>query len=474
MTLDPKAQAALALHRFGFGPRAGTIAAIASDPRGALLAELERPSAGRLTDPDLLTTGEAARAVFDARQERKAARLVERAEREAKAQTATPAPTPPAPPAGMEKEAKPEAAPAPKATPQPAIQQQIYLEEAKARFDAALAAELGFAERLVWFWSNHFCVSADKVRPLAGAYEREAIRAHVLGRFADMLLAVELHPAMLVYLDNARSIGPKSQAGVSRSRGLNENLAREILELHTVGVRSVYTQANVTNFAKIITGWTVNPAREPARGGEFVFNIRMHEPGAQSVIGKSYPDTGIEQGRAVLADLAKHPATAKHLATKLVRHFVADVPPPALVEVLTRRFLDTGGDLKEVAKALVAAPEAWDAPRGKLKRPGEWIASAMRATGVPCPISAQLSTRKTCSASRCGVRPRPRASLTTRRRGSTALRNASTSPTSSRAALPRWSIRNRQPMRRSGRSRPSRRGRRSNAPKAGRRRLPCC
>ena len=350
MALDPKAQAALALHRFGFGPRAGTIAAIASDPRGALLAELDRPGAGRLTDPDLLTTGEAARAVFDYRQERKAARLVERAEREAQRQTATPAPSSAAPAPGMEKDAKSAATPA-KASPAPAIPQQIYLEEAKARIDAALAAELGFAERLVWFWSNHFCVSADKVRPLAGAYEREAIRTHALGRFADMLLAVESHPAMLVYLDNARSIGPRSPAGINRGRGLNENLAREILELHTLGVRSVYTQEDVISFAKVITGWSVIPPRQdPARGGEFIFNPRMHEPGAQTIIGKSYPDSGVEQGGAVLADLAKHPATARHVAGKLARHFVADAPPPALVDALARRFLDTGGDLKEVRK----------------------------------------------------------------------------------------------------------------------------
>src|SRR5262245_35530226 len=242
MTLDPKAQAALALHRFGFGPRAGTISAIASDPRGALLAELERPGAGRLTDPDLLTGGEAARAVFNYRQERKAARLVERAEREAKAQPATPTPAPaPTPPAGMEKEAKTEGAPAPKANPQPAIPQQIFLEEAKAHFDAALAAELGFAERLVWFWSNHFCVSADKVQSMSGAYEREAIRPNILGRFADLLQAAESHPCMLFYLDQAASMGPNSIAGINRTRGLNENLGREILDLQTLGVRAVVT-----------------------------------------------------------------------------------------------------------------------------------------------------------------------------------------------------------------------------------------
>ena len=185
---------------------------------------------------------------------------------------------------------------------------------------------------------------------------------------------------MLIYLDNARSIGPDSIAGVRQKRGLNENLAREILELHTLGVRSVYTQEDVTRFANVITGWTVVPARQdPARAGEFDFNPRMHQPGEQTVLGRSYPDTGVEQGRAVLAALARHPATAKHVATKLVRHFIADEPPPVLVERLAKRFLATQGDLKELAKALVTAPEAWEAPRTKLKRPGEWIVGAMRA-----------------------------------------------------------------------------------------------
>src|SRR5580704_7875159 len=306
MARDPKAEAALALHRFGFGPRLGSIAAIASDPRGALIAELDRPGAGRIADPDLLASGEAARAAFNFRQERKAQRLAERAQRE----TAKDAPTAAA-------EMSQGAAPAAKPNLQPGVPQQLYLEEAKARIDAALGADLGFAERLVWFWSNHFCVSADKgpVRALCGAYEREAIRAHVLGRFADMLAAVESHPAMLIYLDNVRSIGPDSIAGRNQHKGLNENLAREIMELHTLGVRTVYTQDDVTSFAKVITGWSIVPPRQdPARGGEFTFNPRMHEPGDQTVIGRTYPEGGIEQGRAVLADLARHPATGRHVA----------------------------------------------------------------------------------------------------------------------------------------------------------------
>src|SRR4051794_11599635 len=379
MASDPKADAALALHRFGVSPRPGSIAAIASDPRGALLADLDRAGAGRIPDADLLPSGPAWRAAFAYQEAQREARRAERAMLQADAQGA----------GGSSPDMKPADQPsvpaAPRPNPGPGVPQQIYLDEAKARFNAALGAEIGFVERLVWFWSNHFCVSADKgnVRPICGAYEREAIRPHVLGRFGDMLFAAESHPAMLIYLDNARSIGPESMAGVRQKRGLNENLAREILELHTLGVRSVYTQTDVTSFARVITGWSVVPPRQdPARAGEFQFNPRTHEPGAHTVIGKSYPENGMEQGRAVLAALARHPATAKHIATKLARHFIADEPPPALVQRLTRRFLDSDGDLKELAKALVTAPEAWDTARPKLKRPGEWVIAALRAAAI--------------------------------------------------------------------------------------------
>jgi uncharacterized protein (DUF1800 family) len=381
MALDPKAQAALALYRFGLGPRAGSIAGIASDPRGALLAELDGAGAGRIGNADLLTSGTAARVAFAFQQAQREARQAERAAQQAAA------PSGGASPPQMNDQSAPPP-PAPVRNPGPGMPQQIYLAEAKARIQAALGAEIGFLERLVWFWSNHFCVSADKgnVRQICGAYEREVIRAHVLGRFSDMLLAAETHPAMLIYLDNARSIGPDSIAGLRQKRGLNENLAREILELHTLGVRTVYTQEDVTRFANVITGWTFVPFRQdPVRGGEFEFNPRMHQPGAQTVIGRSYPDAGMQQGRDVLAALARHPATAKHVAAKLARHFVADEPPPALVERLAKRFLATQGDLKEVTKALVAAPEAWEAPRAKLKRPGEWVIGMLRAAGITPP-----------------------------------------------------------------------------------------
>src|SRR5262249_19222275 len=196
---------------------------------------------------------------------------------------------------------------------------------------------------------------------MAGGYEREAIRPHVLGRFADLLLAAESHPAMLIYLDNARSVGPKSVAGLIVKVGLNENFAREVLELHTLGVRTGYTQSDIIAFAKVLTGWTVLPAAtNPEHGVEFVFNPRIHEPRPQAMMGKTYAQDGVNQGRAVYADLARHPATARHIAFKLARHFVADDPPEALTARLAQRFQDTDGDLKELAKTLVAAPETWE------------------------------------------------------------------------------------------------------------------
>jgi len=376
MAIDPKLQAALALHRFGLGPRPGLMSDIASNPQGALLAELNA-ALPELTGNDLLPSGEAARNTFAFLQERKAERM---AQREAHATMANPENGEPAQDGA--------------AKPGPGIPQQIYLSEAGARYRVALNARIGLTERLVWFWSNHFCVSADKggpVRSMCGAFEREAIRPYVLGKFSDMLVAVETHPAMLFYLDNVRSIGPQSIAGMRRGKGLNENLAREILELHTLGVRTVYNQSDVTSFANVITGWTIRPFRQdPERGGEFVFNPNMHEPGLQHVAGKAYPNSGFEQGRAVLRDIALHPATANHIATKLARHFVADEPPASLVNRLTGRFIATGGNLKAVTEEMIKAPETWLAPQTKLKKPSEWIVASLRATGARMPDVRRL------------------------------------------------------------------------------------
>jgi uncharacterized protein (DUF1800 family) len=188
---------------------------------------------------------------------------------------------------------------------------------------------------------------------------------------------------MLIYLDNASSIGPDSVAGINRNRGINENLGREILELHTLGVRTGYGQDDVISLAKAITGWTIYPtADNPDHGGEFLFHPRLHEPGPETVLGKAYRDTGVEQGRAVLADLARHPATAAHVATKLARHFVADEPPLALIESLKKTFLETDGDLWQVSKALVEAPEAWSPQQAKIKHPSEWLVACIRSVGL--------------------------------------------------------------------------------------------
>ncbi|PPQ17991.1 DUF1800 domain-containing protein [Bradyrhizobium sp. AC87j1] len=389
MSNSAKAEAVLALHRFGMGPRPGSIAALGSDPRGALIAELDRPLV-LAAAASLPSSAKAYRTVADANARRTA--RAKQAQQQAKKQQVASAPTSAddqAQPqsqtqgqAGQEKDAAEMAAKqAADAIPDPG--RPMYLQEAKLRTEAALAADIGFAERLVWFWSNHFCVSANRIQSMSGAYEREAVRANALGQFVDLLLAVEGHPAMLFYLDNLGSMGANSTAGINRSSGLNENFAREIMELHTLGVRTGYTQNDVISFANVLTGWTlVPPGADPQHGGDFTFNPRLHEPGGQTVLGKRYEQDDVEQGRAVLRDLAAHPATATHVATKLARHFVADEPPPALVEQMARAFRDSDGNLKQVAALMVSSDEAWRAPPSKLKRPGEWVVGMVRATGI--------------------------------------------------------------------------------------------
>jgi uncharacterized protein (DUF1800 family) len=391
MTANPRFEAALALHRFGFGPVGDAIAAIADDPRGAVLAELERPDAGQVAAADLPNSAQAARDLAEFRAERAAKeKLAQRAKKVAEAKgmgmpddnAAKPDPDAQLsePDEGQNQESK-----------QPTLPTQLVQNEARVRIEAAVASQIGFVERLVWFWSNHFCISRDKIISMAGAYEREAIRPHVLGHFVEMLQAVESHPAMLIYLDNGQSMGADSIAGINRDKGINENFAREILELHTLGARSGYTQADVTSFANVLTGWTLFITNTPVHGGESFFFKRFHEPGAQVVLGESYPDTGAEQGRTVLSDLARHPATARHIAHKLARHFLADEPPPTLVAKLETSFKDSDGDLRELAKVLVTAEESWTPQRTKLKRPSEWIAAALRLTGVPWQVGRVMA-----------------------------------------------------------------------------------
>ncbi len=269
---------------------------------------------------------------------------------------------------------------------------EVYVRAVAVRTDLALATDTPFIERLVHFWANHFAISVDKIVTvgLAGAFEFEAIRPHVLGSFGAMLGAVERHPAMLLYLDQAQSIGPNSPLAQRAARrdkelGLNENLAREVLELHTLGVRSGYSQADVTELARALTGWTVGGiARQRALQGPgpgFWFAGIIHEPGNRKVLGKTYSQSGEAQAQAVLNDLAVHPATARHIATKLARHFAADDPPPTLVARLEQAFLTSGGDLPTLYRVLIEAPEVWSG-KPKFRTPWEWSIAALRATGV--------------------------------------------------------------------------------------------
>jgi uncharacterized protein (DUF1800 family) len=266
--------------------------------------------------------------------------------------------------------------------------------EILARAQLAATTTAPFRERWTLFWANHFTVSTAKAKaaPLVGPFEREAIRPHVFGRFADLLYASSTHPAMLVYLDQARSAGPHSQAGERRDAGLNENLAREIMELHTVGPDAGYTQADVTEFAKALTGYSIGLERDGGdAAGRAMFRPNLHEPGERTVIGRRYPAGGQAQARAILADLAANPHTADHIARKLAVHFVADDPPPALVARLSQAFSESQGNLAAVAAALIDAPEAWAPAAAKFKRPYEFVISGYRvADAVPRDFGAEL------------------------------------------------------------------------------------
>jgi uncharacterized protein (DUF1800 family) len=409
----------VALNRFGFGARGGAsgdLISAASDPRGFVKAELGRAGVALLEVPGLLSTAALGKEVFDYQFEQQQARAA--ASKSSAPSAAGEGPAPAAAPdqkgqrrnlslstiakdiaakdpsmqPSMQKAENANAAMAPAEAiqPNPArppaqplnIIQKTFRAEALARLQRGVIADCGFVERLVVFWSNHFCISANKgplARMWAGSFEREAIRPNVLGRFGDMLMGAEQHPAMLFFLDNQQSLGPDSRAGINRNRGLNENLAREIMELHTLGVGGGYSQDDVTSVARIITGWTY-AGRQGQLGtpGTFVFNANAHQPGVQRVMGKIYEANGLAQGEAVLSDIARHPSTAKFIATKFVRHFVADDPPPALVARLQDVFSRTDGDLKALATALVDSSEAWQAPLTKMRSPYEFLVASGR------------------------------------------------------------------------------------------------
>lgn len=339
MALAQDRLAHVALNRFGLGAKPGSVARIRADAKAAVVAELDTPDIALVTTPGLPTYEEACQAVHTDfwREER----LKER--------------------------------------------------ELTARLAKHLQPEIGFVERLVLFFSNHFSMSVNKdgaVRATIGQLERDVIRRNVLGYFENMLVGVIRHPAMLKYLDNDDSIGPNSVIGRSWGVGLNHNLAREILELHTLGAGGGYTEADIAGLARALTGWSFVRGWEadgrynggaPSIRGRFIFRPDWHEPGPQTVLGQTYPDTGASQAVAVLRALARHPSTAQFIAFKLVRHFITDEPTPDLVDPVASVFLRTRGDLKAVARALLDLPQAWSAPLSKLRTPYELQIAEMRA-----------------------------------------------------------------------------------------------
>ena len=380
-------QAALAAHRFGLGEAA--LAGVGSDPQGWLIAQLGPAEAQR--GADLASGVEGVRRFAD----------FLAAQRRAGAATGS------APMAGGEMAASPGVSPT---DTRPAEQpfgehfRAIVQADVRARLRTATQSTQPFNERLALFWANHFTVSMAKAsaRGVVGAFEREAIRPHIGGSFEGLLKAVVTHAGMLRYLDNDSSAGPQSpfvrrqlrrpraaNEPAPRITGLNENLAREVLELHTLGAVAAgapggYTQADVTEFARVLTGWRValaEVAQAPPGSNPVRFDAAWHEPGPKTVLGKRYAE-GPEALASVLHDLALHPATARFIATKLARHFVADDPPPALVSRLEARYRDTGGDLGALARALVQSPEAWSPQAAKLKTPEEFVISSVRLLGL--------------------------------------------------------------------------------------------
>lgn len=326
--MDP--HTAQALIRFGLGRRGEE--PLPADPHGWLLGQLDPPDSG-------LTPAPSAEAGLAALREDRASK----------------------PPRGQSRS------------------REVYRAEAAALALRSLTTAAPFRERLVRFWTNHFTISLHQpaCAAVAGAFVQEAIRPHVTGRFGDMLLAVMRHPAMLLYLNNVVSIGPNSPAGLRRGRGLNENLARECMELHTIGPEAGYTQADVTAFANILTGWSIALDQDPPG---FRFRAMAHEPGEKTLMGRTFPP-GEDGGVMALGFLADHPATHRLLATKLVRHFVADDPPRPAVSRIEAMLRDSRGDLGAVSRACVGLEAAWR-PMQKLRSPQDYVIAVLRSVDL--------------------------------------------------------------------------------------------
>lgn len=336
---------ALAAHRFGLGAGPRDLAAIGGDPRAWLKGQLAstepllRPFAGQKSTREVLQ-GLPTRREIEAMKADQQVNLAKQG-------------------------------------------REMFLNEMRPWMRNAFETPVPFLERWTWFWSNHFSISVLKQRMsfFAGNYEREAIRPAVLGKFEDLLLSTVRHPAMLLYLDNAYSLGPDSKAGRYVNKGLNENHAREILELHTMGVGTGYTQDDVIALAKILTGWSLE--RDGGGDSETAFKYfdNRHQPGPKTLLGKTYAENGEREGEEALRDIARHPATARHIAMKLAHHFIADDPPANAVARLEGVFRQSGGDLRALASALIDEPAAWKRDLTKMRTPIEYVVAAIRVLG---------------------------------------------------------------------------------------------
>jgi uncharacterized protein (DUF1800 family) len=420
---DQNLTAAIAATRFGLGAKPGEIAAASRDPKGFLKSQIRRSGA----DQPSGGLPHSSQRLADFRD-------YQRERREIRAEKA--ADVRPSQPAAAADPAMASAQPPRPGPPKDAIAQvgkmlrQDIGEDFSARAQLAATTDAGFRERWTLFWANHFTVSATKAitGTVIGPFEEEAIRPNVFGPFVELLAAAEMHPAMLTYLDQIQSIGPHSDvaemqrrgtrgvggfggrlqpAVARRAVGLNENLAREIMELHTVGVNGGYTQADVTEFARAMTGLSIGNEREGNYGAP-VFRGQAHEPGSRTIMGVSYSQGGKEQTAAILTDLAAKPQTARFVCTKLARHFVADDPPPALVARLEAAWSASHGDLGRVAEALVDAPEAWAPAEQKFKTPYEFIVSSFRAAGASTMGFQQLAPMLTALGQKPFSAPSPK------------------------------------------------------------------
>ncbi|MEO6259832.1 MAG: DUF1800 domain-containing protein [Thermoanaerobaculia bacterium] len=424
-----------AMNRLSFGPRPGDVEAVLKDgldvwinqqlhpdqlPDRAMEARLASMSTLRMSSNEII---------------QKFYRPLQEARQQAKRAAGN------APPDGMKGDEKMDAAELRrelrKNTPPDARPQRVMEELQSQRILRAVESDRQLNEVMVDFWMNHFNVFAGKGidRFLLTSYERDTVRPRVWGRFEDLLMATAKSPAMLFYLDNARSVaapenrpqisqredggmrrrgglGTRGRANVMSEEpmmagkpknpkatrgGLNENYAREIMELHTLGVDAGYTQKDVTELARVLTGWTIAGGRKGIEGSGFLYRPQLHDSAAKTVLGVRFaPGGGMEEGEKMIRLLAHHPATARHIATRLCQRLVADEPPPALVDRVAKRFLDTDGDLRQTVKAVIDGPEFWDprASRSKVKSPFEYAVSAVRAIRAtvnnPIPIARAL------------------------------------------------------------------------------------